>query len=99
MSAAGRPIDNYTVRGIAIAVVTFACLLHGTWRTAGIVINNVFAVTKVALLLFVIAIGLATLGNAFPQTKPSTDNFASPNVFGTVSTDPYGMAEGFLAIM
>lgn len=56
--AAGRQTpDNFTSRGIAIAVVTFAVILHATWRQGGLFLNNTFATIKILMLLFIIITG------------------------------------------
>ena len=90
MQAAGNPNQPEAVRGVAVAVLTAACLIHGLWRNGGIVLNNVLAGLKVATLLGVIIIGFATAGGASfgngslgrTASKANFDtrmSFASPN--------------------
>ena len=66
MQAAGRngTSDAMAVRGLAIAALTFACLLHAGWRKGGIVLNNVMASLKTVILLAVIGIGFAAAAGA-----------------------------------
>ncbi|CAO1606103.1 hypothetical protein XANCAGTX0491_009602 [Xanthoria calcicola] len=64
MQAAGAADSPDAVRGIAVAALTGACLIHGLWRNGGIVLNNVLALIKVLTLLAVIVIGFAVAGGA-----------------------------------
>lgn len=106
LEAAGRPVDNFIARGIAIAVVTFAVLLHGTWRQAGLVLNNAFALVKVLILLLIIVTGVISWGGVFKTSDSATsnpgvvsDNFNVHNSFKSASRDSYGFAESFLAVI
>lgn len=53
------------VLGIAIGVLTMIILLHTISRTGGILVNNAFAVIKVALLLTIFSLGIAKAAGAF----------------------------------
>ena len=64
MEAANLPDNDAAVRGLAIAALTTACLLHAFWRKGGIWLNNAFAFMKVIILLLIIVCGLAALGGA-----------------------------------
>ncbi|KAG8527788.1 uncharacterized protein KY384_007942 [Bacidia gigantensis] len=64
MRAAGLPDHNAAIRALAVVVLSLACILHGSWRQAGIVINNVLAGIKVLMLVAVIIIGFAAGGGA-----------------------------------
>ncbi|KAL8836843.1 MAG: hypothetical protein Q9176_006077 [Flavoplaca citrina] len=64
MQAAGAPDSPEAVRGIAVAALTGACLIHGIWRHGGIILNNVLAIIKVVTLMAVIVIGFAAAGGA-----------------------------------
>lgn len=99
LEAAGRTPDNFTVRGIAIAVTTFAVILHGTWRQAGLFLNNAFAMVKVSILLLFIITGFIALGGGFRTDQAATRNFDTDNAFKTTADDPYGFAESFLAVV
>lgn len=102
--AAGRETpDNFTSRGIAIAVVTFAVILHSTWRQAGLFLNNAFATIKILMLLFIIITGFAAWGGAFhPDAKnsgPAASNFSVENSFKETANDSSGFSESFLAVI
>ncbi|MCJ1391150.1 hypothetical protein MMC18_004012 [Xylographa bjoerkii] len=76
MEAAGLPDNDAAVRGLAIAALTTACLLHAISRKGGIYLNNAFAFMKVTILLLIIVAGLAKLGGASLGSGPvRTDNF------------------------
>ena len=64
MHAAGKPDDSHAIRGIAVATLTGACMIHGLWRRGGIVVNNALALIKVLILTAVIVIGFAVAGGA-----------------------------------
>lgn len=77
MKAAGyREPHDSAVRGLAVAALTAACALHAAWRKGGILVNNAFAFMKVAILLLIIAVGLAGLGGAsLGSGRVQTNNF------------------------
>ena len=103
--------DNWKARGIAIVIVTFAVVLHGTWRQAGIIVNNAFAIIKVLILLLFIITGFISLGNGFnpsataiqegyvTNSTVASDNFDTSNSFKDKSDGSYGYVESFLAII
>ncbi|KAM0721712.1 hypothetical protein Q7P37_002637 [Cladosporium fusiforme] len=62
---AGEVPPRGTVLGIAIGVLTLIILLHTISRTGGILVNNAFAIIKVALLLTIFALGVAKAAGAF----------------------------------
>jgi amino acid transporter len=99
LEAAGRAPDNLTVRGIAVAVSTFAVLLHGTWRQAGLLLNNVFAMVKILMLLLIIITGLIAWGGVFGNEQAASRNLSSKNAFKDTADDPYAIAESFLAVL
>ena len=58
MSAAGYDDPSRgSVIGLAIGALSCACLVHVASRRGGIVLNNIFAVLKVAILLIIIILG------------------------------------------
>ncbi|KAH7057266.1 amino acid permease-domain-containing protein [Macrophomina phaseolina] len=99
--AAGQENPNKgAVRGIALGVITFTCLLHGMWRKGGIWLNNIFAVLKVATLVFIIIVGFCALGGTFGEkANNAKTNYAIDQSFSSTSNSSYGYAEGFLAVI
>lgn len=76
MRAAGLPDDAAATRGVAIAAITAACLIHVSWRKGGILLNNAITIIKVAILLSIIVLGFATRGGAsFGHGRIQTTNF------------------------
>lgn len=99
LEAAGRTPDNLTVRVIAVAVTTFAVILHGTWRQAGLFLNKAFAIVKILMLLLIIITGFIALGGGFHNHQAASKNFNVDNAFKNTANDPYGFAESFLAVV
>jgi len=65
---------GWIVKGIAVAVVTVACLFHGAWRAGGIWVQNGFAIMKIMILWFFIIAGLATYSGKIGSVKePGVD--------------------------
>lgn len=99
LQAADRPVSNFVVRGIAIAVVTFACFMHGYWRQGGIYLSNLFAVVKVAMLLLIIVTGFISYSGVFNRPAAGPDNFDPHTTFRNPERGPFGFAESFLSIL
>ncbi|KAI5782673.1 amino acid permease-domain-containing protein [Geopyxis carbonaria] len=85
----------WAVRGVAIAAITLACLMHGLWRVGGIYVNNILATIKVGTLLVIIGCGFAAYGKAFPNV--TTNTFKSGKTFEHTSL--YGFSEAMLAVV
>ena len=62
--AAGIPDNAPAIRGLAIAALTVACLLHAVWRRGGIIVNNMLAFIKLLTLVAVICFGFAAAAGA-----------------------------------
>lgn len=78
--------DGWAARGIAVACVTFAVLLHSTAPKWGLRLSNVLGVFKVIILLFIIFSGFAAL--AGHRKVPNPRNF--DNAFDTWTGDGFG---------
>ncbi|KAG8528529.1 uncharacterized protein KY384_007447 [Bacidia gigantensis] len=99
LQAADKPMNNFVVQGAAIAVVTFACFMHGFWRQGGIYLSNIFAVIKVAILLLIIVTGFISYSGVFKRPAAGSSNFNLHNAFHDSEPDPFGYAESFLSIL
>jgi amino acid transporter len=105
IEACGYVPSNGAVRGLAIAVGTLACLLHAVWRKGGIYLNNAFGMIKIAMLIMLFVVGIASRAGAFKSSQFETpaeivnENLAASKAFSGASTDSYGYAEAFLAII
>ncbi|KAF8245527.1 amino acid permease [Wilcoxina mikolae CBS 423.85] len=62
--------DGWTSRGIAVACVTFAVVLHSILPVWGIIATNVLGVFKVVILVFIVFSGFAALNNHLKVLKP-----------------------------
>lgn len=66
---------GWIIKGIAVAIVTAACLLHGAWRAGGIWVQNGVAVLKIIILWFFIIAGLATYSGNVGHVRHPGANF------------------------
>ena len=90
MRAAGLPDHHAAIRAEAVGALSIACLLHGSWRKAGIVVNNVLAFIKVLMLVAVIVIGFAvgagaSLGGRLDGKASREENFSVRTSFDHAS--------------
>jgi L-asparagine transporter-like permease len=92
---------NGAVRGIAIGVATFACVLHIVSRWWGIALNNFFGFVKVLILLMLIIVGILSFASALPlkTIEIARDNYEHHAGFGSASTSTYGYASSFLSVI
>ncbi|MCJ1286908.1 hypothetical protein MMC26_006254 [Xylographa opegraphella] len=98
MEAAALPNHDAAIRGLAIAALTTACLLHAISRKGGIYLNNAFAFMKVAVLLLIIVAGLAKLGGASLGSGSAvpTNNFDIHTSFSQPRKDVPSYATSFV---
>ena len=100
MVAAGDPQNTRAIRGLAVTAFTVPCLLHLSWRRGGLLLNNVLALMKVALLLMIIGLGFAALGGASFGHRPiHTQNFDDKKSFSDPKSDIASYADSFLYII
>lgn len=78
IQASGHNPDKYdgAVRGIAVGVATFACLIHTFSRRGGIWLRNSFALIKVFLLTLMVIVGFCAWGGAFKMKNYVSENMA-----------------------
>ena len=111
MEAAGLPAHGGATRGLAVACMTFACLLHAAWRQGGIIVNNLLALLKVLILIAIIIIGFAaSAGASFghgpvhgqtidASTNKSTSNFDTSSAFANAHSGVSNYVEPLLLIL
>ena len=111
LAAAKIENKDAAARGLAVACLTVACLLHGVWRRGGIWVNNMLATLKVLILVAVIAIGFAASAGAKfghgpvhgetvdPTTGNATPNFDTKSSFAHPQHDAASYAESILFIV
>lgn len=81
-------LNEGMIRGIAIVIAIFPCLIHAFSRRGGILLNNLLAFIKVLMLIFMIIATWAVAGGpsgvrGIPPAGNSTNSFNS-----TSTTDP-----------
>ena len=85
--AAGNELqDSYKARGVGVACVTFAVVVHAVIPKWGIRMFNVLGVFKVAILVFIVCSGFAALAGR--RLVPDPHNF--DNAFAIESGEGYG---------
>ncbi|KIW96185.1 uncharacterized protein Z519_03252 [Cladophialophora bantiana CBS 173.52] len=100
MQAAGKEAMNASVRGIAVSVITFACLLHAISRTGGVWLNNFFGAVKFVMLLVLFILGVVYAAGGFGGSdETAAKNLNVHKSFAGAATSSYGYAEAFLAII
>lgn len=90
--------DGWQARGIAIACITFAVVLHATLPKWGMRLFNVLGVFKVVVLLLIVFSGFAALNGHLKIDKPNnfTNSFSfDPDMGGGV----YNYASALLRIV
>jgi amino acid transporter len=78
--------DGWVARGLGVACVTFAVLLHSTFPKVGVRLFNVLGIFKVVILLVIIFAGFAAL--AGHRRVPDPKNFQGS--FNIESGEGYG---------
>ena len=101
MDAANQPnASKGTIVALAIASVTASCLLHVCSRRGGIIVNNVFAVLKVAFLLTIIILGFAyRAGHDFGAGVVLNANFNSTTIFANPRPDLASYSDSFMFVL
>lgn len=87
------------IKGVAVAAITGACLLHGSWRAGGIVVNNIFATIKFATLLVLIVAGFAYISQHQPTDNLKPKVAFESHIQGGSMGKLYNYAQSLLLIM
>ncbi|KAJ2904569.1 hypothetical protein MKZ38_007768 [Zalerion maritima] len=100
--------NQSTIRGVALAMATFACFIHAFSRRGGILLNDILAITKIAILLFFVVCAIVVAAGGF-KYEVDGETITVPNKFGAnarpedsfghASKDGAGYAEAFTAII
>lgn len=85
LAAGNAAPASWQTKGIGIAALTFACILHAIFPKTGTRLMNILGIFKIVLILVIIFAGFAALGGHLKVPKPN--NFAHP--FENSSTDAY----------
>ncbi|KAE9363144.1 amino acid transporter [Stipitochalara longipes BDJ] len=87
LSAANVEVNRWNQRGVGLACVTSAFLIHGLALKWGLRLQNLLGVIKLLILLLIIVSGFAALGGHLKIDKP--DNFS--NAFAGTTGSAYGI--------
>lgn len=87
LHAANIEVNRWNQRGIGLACITAAFLIHGLALKWGLRLQNVLGVIKLIILLIIIVAGFAALGGHLKIDKP--DNFS--NAFEGTTGSAYGV--------
>ncbi|KAK4243832.1 amino acid permease-domain-containing protein [Corynascus novoguineensis] len=109
---AAHPDQNATsfgsgkVRGIAIAIALFACLIHSFSRRGGILLNNILALVKVGILLLLIGMAYTVIAGSVCSVSDGSEvsnefhNNTSPSTaFTNITGEANRYAQAFLSII
>ncbi|RSL66847.1 hypothetical protein CEP53_003217 [Fusarium sp. AF-6] len=98
--------DEGKIRGIAIVIAIFPCLIHAFSRRGGILLNNLLAFIKVLMLIFMIIATWAVAGGplgvrGLPESNinNSTSASNSSNETPISSSEGKAYAQAFLSII
>lgn len=85
--AANQEVTRWNQRGIGLACITAAFLIHGFSVKWGLRLQNLIGGIKLVIVLIIIVAGWAALGGALKIDKP--DNFS--NAFSGTTASGYGI--------
>ncbi|KAF3291942.1 hypothetical protein TWF132_006447 [Orbilia oligospora] len=95
--------SEWLTKGVAVAVITFACVMHSIWRTGGIWLLNALAIVKILILWAIISLGYAARSGRFENIKaenpPPWSNFEPDQSFEGRSTGFYGWTISILGVL
>ncbi|KPA35780.1 high-affinity methionine permease [Fusarium langsethiae] len=94
-------LNEGTIRGIAIVIAIFPCLIHAFSRRGGILLNNLLAFIKVLMLVFMIIATWAVAGgpNGAREVLDRPVNMDSPSNNPNSLEGGNSHAQAFLAII
>jgi len=98
-TSGGEPSKG-AIRGLAVGIASFACLLHASSRTGGIWVFNMFGIIKIGMLVTMFVLGAAYAGGAFGGSSAiAAENLSIHNSTASALGGAYGYAEAFLAVL
>ncbi|KAF1997698.1 amino acid transporter [Amniculicola lignicola CBS 123094] len=87
LHAANVEVNRWNQRGVGLACITTAFLIHGTMLKWGLRLQNLLGVIKLLIILLIVVSGWAALGGALKVEKPP--NF--DNAFEGTTGSAYGV--------
>jgi amino acid transporter len=95
LHAAGVEVDRWNQRGIGLACITTAFLIHGLALKWGLRLQNLLGIFKLVIILIIVVSGWAALGGALKIPRP--DNFS--NAFEGTTRSAYGVVTALYNVM
>ncbi|KAA8903603.1 high affinity methionine permease [Sphaerosporella brunnea] len=96
LTAAGKEVDRWNQRGIGLACITAAFLIHGVALKWGLRIQNFLGVIKLIIILIIVVSGWAALAGKV-KIDPKPDNFT--NAFEGTTNSAYGVVNALYNAM
>jgi amino acid transporter len=96
LHAAGKEVDRWNQRGIGLACVTAAFLIHGLALKWGLRLQNVLGVIKLIIILIIVVAGWAALAGKV-KVDPKPDNFS--HAFEGTTNSAYGVVNALYNAM
>lgn len=90
--------DGWTARYIAIACVTFSCLVHALLPKWGMRLFDVLGIFKVVILIVIALAGFAALAGHV-KVHPKPDNFTNAFQWDGIGGGVYNYATALLRIV
>lgn len=98
--AFGVEPSGAAVRGIALVLSGFACLVHAGSRWGGIYLFNVFGTIKIGMMFTMCILGLMYMTGSFGgTTEVASDNLSIQDPISNSLGTAYGYAESLLAVL
>lgn len=85
---------DWYLRGLAIAAVSFAVMIHGALPYVGRGLQDILSVVKLFTLFFIVCTGFAALGGHLQVPRP--DNLNSSVSFEGTSNSGYNIGTALL---
>ncbi|KAK6335448.1 hypothetical protein TWF696_002224 [Orbilia brochopaga] len=102
MAGVANP-SEWSTKGTAVAVITFACVMHSIWRKGGIWLLNGLAILKILILWAIIILGYVARAGAFENVNKEDPQawvyFEPDQSFKGRSTGFYGWAIAILGVL
>ncbi|GIZ38676.1 hypothetical protein CKM354_000208500 [Cercospora kikuchii] len=89
LTAANVEVNRWNQRGVGLACITSAFLIHGLALKWGLRLQNLLGTIKLIIILIIVVSGWAALGGAMKADKPSPSNFT--NAFEGTTGSAYGI--------
>lgn len=96
LNAANIEVGRWNQRGVGLACITAAFLIHGLALKWGLRLQNLLGIIKLVVILIIVVAGWAALGGAV-KISPKPDNFF--NAFEGTTGSAYGVVTALYNII